>query len=165
MTTPASTACGMSPMSGASSSMVSSVIVAVTRPAICVRAPVMRLTAVWDMPPPAGIEPRNAPGDVRQRRWRAIRDWAAAAVRRFATNARPAAAVSAKLMSAMPSAPAHSSLARAEVRDSGPERRQSCRNGADQLDAAALQAEERDRGNRRGNGDQRRWPARPAPSR
>ena len=100
---PASTACGMRPSSGASSSIVISVMAAVVRPEICVRAPVMRLTAVWLMPPPAGIDPNNAPAAF------AIPVAKSSALGRGAgssvlANARPTAAVSVKLMSAMPSA-------------------------------------------------------------
>jgi hypothetical protein len=61
MTMPASTACGIRPNKGARSSMVSSVMAAVTSPETWVRAPTMRFTAVWLMPPPAGIDPNNAP--------------------------------------------------------------------------------------------------------
>ena len=61
MTTAARVACGISPMNGASSSIVTSVAAAVTSAASCVRAPASRFTAVCEVPPPAGIAPRNAP--------------------------------------------------------------------------------------------------------
>ena len=88
--------------------MVSSVMAAVTSPDTWVRAPTMRFTAVWLMPPPAGIDPNNAPAAF------AAPVASSSVLGRGAgspgaTNARPTAAVSVKLMSAMPSAAGQSS--------------------------------------------------------
>ena len=93
-------------MRGARKSIVISVAVAVTNPASCVRAPAKRFTAVCDVPPPAGIEPSSAPPAFAT---------PVASNSRFGcgmgspdrANARPAATVSVKLMSAMPSAAGH----------------------------------------------------------
>ena len=70
----------------------------------------MRFTAVWLMPPPAGIDPSKAPAAF------AAPVASSSVLGRGAgspgaTNARPTAAVSVKLMSAMPSAAGQSSSA------------------------------------------------------
>ena len=61
MTTAASVACGMSASTGARNSSVANAAAATTSEAACVCAPALRFTAVWEVPPPAGIEPMNAP--------------------------------------------------------------------------------------------------------
>ena len=84
--------------------MVATATPAVTSDAICDRPPAARTTAVCEVPPPAGIAPRNAPPRLA----------APVAINsRFASiggspgraKARPAAIVSVKLISAIPSAP------------------------------------------------------------
>ncbi len=90
--------------------MVSSVAPAVTSPARWLRAPDSRFTAVWDMPPPAGMAPSTAPPAVAM-------PVASSSRLGFgvgspgATKARPTAAVSVKLMTAMPRAAGHSAAA------------------------------------------------------
>ena len=88
--------------------MVASAAAAVTSDALCDRPPAERTTAVCEVPPPAGMAPRNAPA-----RFPAP----VATSSRFASiggspgrvKARPAAIVSVKLMSAIPRAPGASS--------------------------------------------------------
>ncbi len=104
MTTAASVAFGIMPSSGASSSIVATAVPAVTSDAFCDRPPAARTTAVCDVPPPAGIAPNSAPPRLAA---------PVATSSRFASmrgspgrmNARPAAIVSVKLISAIPSAP------------------------------------------------------------
>ena len=104
MTTAASVALGSKPRSGASSSMVAAAAPAVTSDAFCDRPPAARTTAVCEVPPPAGIAPRSAPPRLAA---------PVAISSRLASiggspgpaKARPAAIVSVKLISAMPSAP------------------------------------------------------------
>ena len=104
MTIAASVAWGSKPSNGASSSMVATATPAVTSDASCDRPPAARTTAVCEVPPPAGIAPSNAPPRLA----------APVAINsRFASmggspgraKARPAAIVSVKLISAIPSAP------------------------------------------------------------
>ena len=103
MTTAARVASGINPTRGASSSMVRSVPAAVTSSASWVRAPASRFTAVWVVPPPPGMAPRNAPPALAK---------PVASSSRFARGAgsppwrkaRPAATVSVKLIRAMPTA-------------------------------------------------------------
>ena len=90
-------------MNGASSSIVSSVAAAVTSPASCVRAPARRFTAVCEVPPPAGIAPRNAPPAFARPVASSSR-FACGVGSPLSANARPAAIVSVKLISAMPRA-------------------------------------------------------------
>ena len=104
MTTAASVACGSRPSIGASSSMVATAAPAVTSDAFCDRPPAERTTAVCDVPPPAGIAPNSAPPRLAA---------PVATSSRLAliggssgrAKARPAAIVSVKLISAIPSAP------------------------------------------------------------
>ena len=106
MTTAASAAFGISAMNGASSSRVASAPAAVTSCASWVFAPARRLTAVCDVPPPAGIAPNRPPPTLASPR---------ASNSRLGTgrgscgcaNARPAAIDSVKLISAMPTAAGH----------------------------------------------------------
>ena len=108
MTTAARVACGISPMRGARRSIVSSAAAAVTISANCVRAPASRFTAVCEVPPPDGMAPSIAPHAFPS---------PVASNSRFGrrggspllAKARPAATVSVKLISAMPTAPAQSS--------------------------------------------------------
>ena len=93
-------------MSGASTSSVASEVSAVTSAASCVRAPAFRLTAVWLVPPPAGIAPNNPPTKfaapiASNSRFGAGRGSSPVA------NARAAAMLSVKLMSAIPHAAGH----------------------------------------------------------
>ena len=69
---------------GASRNIVASVTPAVTSSATWVRAPAWRLTAVWDVPPPDGMAPRNAPRRVRDSRREQLPIGAAASARRCA---------------------------------------------------------------------------------
>ena len=55
ITTAASVACGIKPISGASNSMVATAAAAVTSEAICDFPPTALTTAVCDVPPPAGM--------------------------------------------------------------------------------------------------------------
>ena len=83
---------------------------AVTISASWLRAPACRLTAVCDVPPPEGMAPKSAPAALPR---------PVASSSRLArgvgssprAKARPAAIVSVKLISAMPSAPAQSPAA------------------------------------------------------
>ena len=104
MTIAARVAFGNKPRIGANSSMVATAAAAVTSDAFCDRPPTERTTAVCEVPPPAGIAPSNAP--PRLAAPVAINSRLAligGSVGR--AKARPAAIVSVKLMSAMPSAP------------------------------------------------------------
>jgi len=103
MTTAARVASGISPMKGASSTMVTSVTVAATKPANCVRAPASRLTAVCVVPPPAGIAPRSAPPAFARPVASSSR-LALGVGSSLSANARPAAIVSVKLINATPRA-------------------------------------------------------------
>ncbi len=107
MTTAARVAWGMRPIQGARKSIVRRVTAAVTSSATCVRAPARRLTAVWDVPPPAGMAPKKAPPALARPVARSSRLGlsSGSSVR---ANARPAAIVSVKLMRAMPRAPGQS---------------------------------------------------------
>ena len=104
MTTAARVACGIRPSNGASSSMVANAAPAVTSDAFCDCPPTERTTAVCEVPPPAGIAPSSAPPRLAA---------PVAISSRFASiggspgraKARPAAIVSVKLISAIPSAP------------------------------------------------------------
>ena len=107
MTTAASVAFGIRPSSGASSSMVASAAPAVTSEAFCDCPPAARTTAVCEVPPPAGIAPSSAPPRLAapvaiSSRLALIGGSAGRA------KARPAAIVSVKLISAIPSAPGSS---------------------------------------------------------
>ena len=160
MTTAASVAFGIRPSIGASSSMVASAAPAVTSDAFCDRPPAARTTAVCDVPPPAGIAPNSAPPRLAA---------PVATSSRFAliggssgrAKARPAAIVSVKLISAIPSAPGTSCSISARIRQR--ERREALRNQADRRDAQRLQAEEPRRGDAAPHGDQRRRRVRPQP--
>ncbi len=127
--------------------------------AICVRAPVSRFTAVCDVPPPAGIEPNSAPPTL------------ATPVANNSTlargsgssgawKARPAAIVSVKLISAMPTAPGHNCCAIDQsvgiVSDGNP-----LGIAPTTLDAVARKREQRGCHDGPGDGNQRRGPARP----
>ncbi|MNE33712.1 hypothetical protein D3C80_1273990 [compost metagenome] len=87
--------------------MVASAIAAVTAEAHWLRPPTERTTAVWEVPPPAGMLPQKAPPRLAS---------PVATSSRFGlisgsplpTKARPAAMVSVKLISAMPAAPGNS---------------------------------------------------------
>ena len=122
MTTAASVACGIRPSSGARNSIVASAVPAVTSDAFCDRPPTARTTAVCDVPPPAGIAPNRAPARLAA---------PVATSSRFAliggspgrAKARPAAIVSVKLISAIPSAPGDNcaiSARSGSVRDGNP---------------------------------------------
>ena len=108
MTTAASTAFGISAISGASSSRVASAAAAVTSSANCVRAPALRFTAVCDVPPPAGIAPNSPPPTFASPIASSSR-FARGRGSSAAENARAAAMLSVKLMSAMPTAAGQSS--------------------------------------------------------
>ena len=108
--------------------MVASAAPAVTSDAICVRPPAARTTAVCEVPPPAGMAPNNAPPRLAapvaiSSRLALIGGSPARA------NARPAAIVSVKLISAMPSAPGTSCADQREVGQR--DRREALRNQAD----------------------------------
>jgi hypothetical protein len=108
MTIAASVVCGMRPMSGARTSIVSSATAAVTIEATCERAPACLLTAVCEVPPPEAMAPSSAPPAF------AIPVASSSRLGRSggsprAANARAAAIDSVKLMSAHPSAPGQSS--------------------------------------------------------
>ena len=83
---------------------MASAVAAVTSEALCDCPPAARTTAVCEVPPPAGIEPSSAPPRLAA---------PLATSSRFASiggsderaNARPAAMLSVKLMSAIPRAP------------------------------------------------------------
>ncbi len=101
----------MSAISGPRKTSVASASAAVKSSAHCVRAPALRLTAVWVVPPPHGMAPANAPASEAA---------PVASSSRFApgraspcpVKARPAAIDSVKLMRAMPAAAGHSASAR-----------------------------------------------------
>ena len=103
ITTPASVACGIRPTTGARNSSVASATPAVTRAATCVRAPAFRFTAVCEVPPPPGIAPKRPPSrfaaPVATSSW-----FGSGRGSPGAANARPAAIVSVKLMSAIATA-------------------------------------------------------------
>ena len=83
MTTAASVACGIRPISGASKQQRRrACAAAVTSAASCVRAPARRFTAVCDVPPPAGMAPKRPPTRVGERRSRAAPGWRRRAARR-----------------------------------------------------------------------------------
>ena len=103
MTTAARVASGIIPMRGASSSIVTSVPAAATSSATCVRAPASRFTAVCVVPPPAGMAPRSAPPTFARPVASSSR-FASGGGSPLSANARPAAIVSVKLMSAIPRA-------------------------------------------------------------
>ena len=107
MTTAASVAWGMRPMTGARNRSVARVTPAVTRAATCVRAPALRFTAVCEVPPPPGMAPQSPPSTlaapVATSSWLGSGRGSPGAVK-----ARPAAIVSVKLMRAMATAAGHS---------------------------------------------------------
>lgn len=107
ITTAARVAWGSSPSSGASSSMVSAAIAAVTSDAVWERPPACRTTAVCEVPPPAGMAPNSAPPRLAAPVAISSRLASITGSSRPA-KARPAAIVSVKLISAMPSAPGRS---------------------------------------------------------
>ena len=103
MTIIASVAFGSRPSSGARKSMVASAAPAVTSEAFCVRPPAARTTAVWDVPPPDGIAPDSAPARLLAPTATSSR-LASTGGSPGPANARPAAIVSVKLISAIPAA-------------------------------------------------------------
>ena len=113
----------------------------------------MRLTAVCDVPPPAGIAPNKAPPALRDagRQQLAVgrSDGLAARGERAA-----AAIVSVKLIRAMPSAPGHS--CRHERRSGRTATRQAARNRPTVSTPCALQAEQADGRDADRDGDERR---------
>jgi hypothetical protein len=122
ITTAASVACGIRAMTGAKNSIVTSEQAAVTISAAWVRAPASRLTAVCDVPPPAAIAPSSAPPALARPVASSSR-FGRGAGSPLCANARPAAIVSVKLISAMPAAPGHSVAMRdasGRVRDGRP---------------------------------------------
>ena len=122
MTTAASVAFGSRPSTGASSSMVASAAPAVTSEAGCDRPPAARTTAVCEVPPPAGMAPNSAPPRLAAPVATSSR-LALIGGSTGCAKARPAAIVSVKLISAMPSAPGSScstSAGRAASATAGP---------------------------------------------
>jgi len=107
MTIIASVAFGNSPSIGARKSMVASAAAAVTSDAFCVRPPAARTTAVCDVPPPDGIAPNTAPARLLAPTATSSR-LASTGGSPGAANARPAAIVSVKLISAIPAAAGNS---------------------------------------------------------
>jgi hypothetical protein len=108
MTIAASVACGIIPIGRASSSIVARVAAAVTTADTWLRAPAKRFTAVWLVPPPAGMAPSTAPQTFATPVASSSR-FACSGGSSLRANARPAAMVSVKLISAMPSAAGHRS--------------------------------------------------------
>ena len=92
--------------------MVARAAPAVTSEAFCECPPTARTTAVCDVPPPAGIAPSSAPPRFAAPVATSSR-FASIGVSSPRANARPAAIVSVKLISAMPSAPGASCAASA----------------------------------------------------
>lgn len=84
--------------------MVARAAPAVTKEAFCVRPPAARTTAVSEVPPPAGMAPNSAPPRLAAPVATTSRLASMGASPR-SWKARPAAMLSVKLISAMPSAP------------------------------------------------------------
>jgi len=111
MTTAASVASGISAMTPESRIIVTSVPPAVTSSESCVRAPAWRFTAVWVVPPPAGMAPSRAPPTFASPVANNSR-FAFVAGSSARAKARPAAIVSVKLINAIATAPSQSCLTR-----------------------------------------------------
>src|SRR5215813_1327719 len=91
--------------------MVTNAAAAVTISDNCVLAPARRFTAVWVVPPPPGIAPKNALPALANPVARSSR-LALGGGSLLLAKARPAATVSVKLISAIPTAPGHNAAAR-----------------------------------------------------
>ncbi len=159
MTSAASVACGIRPISGASSSMVAAVAAAVTSWAICERAPARRFTAVCDIPPPDGIAPKNAPARLPPpvaSSSRLARGSGSSLAQRAADGDRLGETHQGDAACARPHLTDQREVGQGQVRE-------AARHRADEVDASTLPAQQRRTGDRPCHGDQRRRPARTQP--
>ena len=111
MTTTARVALGSQESSGARKIMVASAIAAVTAEASWLMPPTARTTAVWEVPPPAGMLPQKAPPRFASPVATSSR-FGLISGSSLPTKARPAAMVSVKLISAIPAAPGSNCMTR-----------------------------------------------------
>ena len=118
----------------------------------------MRFTAVWRHAAAPGHRAEKCADGIRHARREQL-DIGARHRLVASTNARPTAAVSVKLISAIPTAAGPQLARERQVRQR--EAGQSGGDRADQLDAMVLQAEPADGSDSDSHGDERRRPARP----